>query len=256
MVKYIFCINTGRSGSHYLATILNNCNNIKSYHEPAPIMNGEVMIEYLKGNKKPIRPLLDKKIEFIKKTINKDDVYIETNHTFIKGFGWEIVNKLPKSQLAVIWLKRDLKDIVESFYRIDNTPLNHNGLIWMFNPLMKHLETKISLKFKLRYKILFFLNRFLKSKYNKSFFKFKKPFFFVAQEKKYLKWYVQETDLQAERFKEKFPDIKFFELNTRQLNKPEVYKAMFDFFEIDFSPKDSFYSNIGKLTNQKNSSKK
>lgn len=252
----MFCINTGRSGSHYLANILNNCSNVKAFHEPDPIMNGKPMVDYLKGDKSALLKLLDKKIEIIHQSVKKGEVYFETNHSFIKGFAWEIVNKFPHSEIAVIYLKRDVKAVVNSFFRIGTTPLNYNGKMWMFNPLMKSPETKVSLKFKLEYRILFFFNRFLKSKYNKFLFKFRKPKYFIEKEKDYLKWYVQETDLQAKKFIKKYPNVKCFEIDTNSLNVTEVYRTMFDFFGIEFLPKKSFYSKIGITTNLKVNSRK
>jgi hypothetical protein len=214
-------------------------------------MNGKAMEEYLRGNKELLMTLLDEKLEIIRNSIKEEEVYIETNHAFIKGFAWEIAKKIPHAELAVIWLKRDLNAVVDSFFRIGTTPLDYSGLMWMYNPLMEAPETKIAIMFKIEYRILFFFNRFLKSKYNKRFFKFKKSKYFIKKEIDYLKWYIKETDLQAKKFKEKFPDIKLFELETKNLNTPEVYKSMFDFFGIKFSPKDSFYSSIGKTTNLK-----
>ncbi|MDO6758751.1 hypothetical protein Q4566_00950 [Tamlana sp. 2_MG-2023] len=251
MIKYVFCINTGRSGSHYLANILNCCNNVRAYHEPHPVMNGKPMFEYLKGNKNLLLTLLHEKIEVIQESVNYGEVYFETNHAFIKGFAWEIVNRVPHSEIGVIYLKRNLDDIVKSFHRIDTTPLNFNGKNWMYTPLMEKPETSLSLIFKLEYRVLFFLNRLFKSKYNKKIFKFGKPKYFIEKEINYLKWYVKESDLQARKFKNKYPKIKYFELENDNLNVIETYKTMFEFFNITFSPQEGFYSRVGVTTNLK-----
>ena len=92
--KIIFSINTGRSGSTYIASLLKGFSNVESYHEPFPSMCGKEMRDYQLGDKNAFRGNIDKKIKKIEEVLNSDKIYFESNHYFIKGFGWEIINKL------------------------------------------------------------------------------------------------------------------------------------------------------------------
>lgn len=49
--KIIFCINTGRSGSAYIGSLLKGFSNIESFHEPKPSLCGKRMRDYQLGNK-------------------------------------------------------------------------------------------------------------------------------------------------------------------------------------------------------------
>ena len=86
MIKYIFSISTGRSGSKYLAQLLSEIEGAVSFHEPNPKMNGKPMYEYLKGNSSYLKSNVKEKLKTIKSAKGNSPVYIETNHTFIKGF--------------------------------------------------------------------------------------------------------------------------------------------------------------------------
>lgn len=251
MIKYVFSINTGRSGSKYLAEILKEVKNFKAVHEPSPVMNGRPMIEYLQGNPLKMEQNIKEKVSSINSRLDDKKCYIETNHTFIKGFGWLVPSHFPHKELGVILLKRDKEEIIKSLYRIKCTPLSFYGLDWIMSPLMKNPINPVSNYDKVKYRLLFFISRLVKSKKNPIRINLDNLKIIRRFELKYLEWYVKETYSQANRFKKKFPEIKIYETTIDKLNDIQEFEKMFDFFEIDFSPQKSFMEKLGKKTNLK-----
>ncbi|MBC6410251.1 MAG: hypothetical protein GDA42_07315 [Ekhidna sp.] len=251
MIKYIFSINTGRSGSNYLAEILKEVNDIKSFHEPHPIMNGKPMIECLQGNPLKMEQKIKEKINSINSHLGESKCYFETNHTFIKGFGWLIPIHYPHNELGIILLKRDQKDIIKSLYRVKCRPLSYIGYEWIMNPLMKNPINPVSNYDRFKYRLLFFISKIFESKYNLFRIKIDNLRIIKQFNLKYLDWYVKETYAQASLFKKKFPNIKIYKTTIDKLNDIHEFEKMFDFFELDFSPKASFSEKLNVKTNLK-----
>ena len=252
MIKYIFCINTGRSGSHYLSSILTKVQGIASLHEPEPGMNGKPMAKYLMGRTADLEALMDKKLQQINSALDGNTCYIETNHTFIKGFGWLLPSKIAHDEIGVIILKRKKDEIVKSLYRINSTPLTPNGYAYLMNPLMKDAVNKVHLTDKIKYLIFYLCNglvRFINSEYHPFKLKVRKPGFLRDYELKMLDWYVDETYAQGEKWTKMFPDIKVYETTTYQLNDVENIRRIFDFFGVPFKPAEEFYKSVGVATN-------
>ncbi|TCP28285.1 hypothetical protein EV195_101449 [Tenacibaculum skagerrakense] len=250
MIRYIFCINTGRSGSNYLAGILEEVEGFASFHEPSPIMNDKPMVSFLRGDQSKMEKDIPLKIKTIKDSLADKRCYIETNHCFIKGFGWLLPNHIPQEEIGIIFLKRSKKEIVDSFYRVNCTPLIHNGLIWLINPLMKSPIHKVPFHDKIKYRLFYFYIRVLKSRFNPfQVKKVNKPNFMKKFEFKYLNWYVDETYSQAERFKKEFPKIKVIETTIDKLNHLSEFEKIFNFFNVPFTPKPTFFEKINKKTN-------
>ena len=97
MIK-IFVLAGGRSGTKFLSNIFRyNINNCISKHEPFPDMFGKPIYWYFQGKTKDI-----KKLFLIKKnriTRYKKDVYIETNHAFLKSFCDVAIEYFPDMKL-------------------------------------------------------------------------------------------------------------------------------------------------------------
>ncbi len=87
-VDYIFSINTGRCGSHYLSVIFSHVPGCRSFHEPEPVGNGRVMRRYLQGHAGPMKRLAERKARLVQDLRSHCRLYFESNHRFIKGFGW------------------------------------------------------------------------------------------------------------------------------------------------------------------------
>lgn len=251
MIKYIFSINTGRSGSHYLSKVLQEVSSVSAFHEPKPNMSGRPMINFLEGKPDVLKEMMDEKMEAIHTSEQKNKCYIETNHTFIKGFGWLIPSYLAEEKIGVIVLKREKEQIIQSMLRIDCTPLTYHGLNWIMNPLMKNPINPIPGIDRIKYKVLFFIARLARSQKNPLRFNIQRFKFIRNFEIKYLDWYVKETFDQAEKFKKEFPKIKVYETSIDKLNNVEEFKRMFEFFGIDFIPTKLFTEKINKRTNLK-----
>lgn len=249
MIQYIFSINTGRSGSQYLADVLSLCEGICAFHEPEPICNGMAMVNFLSGKPALMREIFADKLKFIREHKKENCTYIESNHMFIKGFGWLVPEHLPENEIGVIILKRNPEEIVHSMERINCTPLNHIGRTWIMHPLMKHAVNKVSFWEKQKYRVYFRINKFLRHSVPGR----KTPARFQNFNRKYLHWYVDETFAQAERFKKRFPQIKFFEVDINELNSLEKFEEMFKFFGLDFKPSDAALKKIGIKVNLKTS---
>lgn len=117
--RLIFCINSGRAGSRYLAELLGTAEEVTSFHEAEPLMNGP----YLQMiNKMPFTGSADKrriKCKAIKKILDglpAGQIYCETNHMFIKTF-YDIVLKEFKN-VEVIILRRELSQVLKSFIEL------------------------------------------------------------------------------------------------------------------------------------------
>lgn len=160
--KYIFCVNPGRSGSHYLSKLFAHVENCQAFHEPDPIGNGEVIQQFLKGDDLSARQVAEQKADFIKKNAPADTVYVETNHCFIKGFGWFLPDILSADKIGIIILTRNKAQVVNSTYRIGCRPLHESGRRWLLTPdlgrTLKDPPTKFGLSASLTYKLFKMLN--------------------------------------------------------------------------------------------------
>ena len=92
MIEYLFSINTGRSGSKYVARLFDYVEGCKAQHEAVPIMNDPFMRKCLKGatpaSNRFCREAMEEKWQSIQAFKGDAPLYVETSHTFIKGFGW------------------------------------------------------------------------------------------------------------------------------------------------------------------------
>ncbi len=84
-MEVIFCLTTARSGTKYLTYLFkNNIKSCVSKHEPTPTMFGKPTYWYLVGKNDEIKKIFLKKVKKIHGY--NTDVYIETNHAFLKSF--------------------------------------------------------------------------------------------------------------------------------------------------------------------------
>ena len=130
----IFCINSGRSGSKYLAQLLGTAKNVKAFHEAEPKMCGE-FIEMI--NTHPLEATRDTrrvKAEAIAKIVGRSkEVYAETNHTFIKTFYDVVLERFAK--IDIIILRREFARVLKSFVELGYfSDRNPNWQKWMSSP--------------------------------------------------------------------------------------------------------------------------
>src|SRR5262245_36719073 len=116
VVRRVFCITAGRTGSHYLAALFGAVRGAVSAHEDQPLGIGVPMEQWNDGFEEPMRALAALKARRIAARAGKR-VYLEANHTFIKGHGWHLVEHFPRHEMAVIVLRRDANKVAQSLLR-------------------------------------------------------------------------------------------------------------------------------------------
>ncbi len=117
--RLLFSINPGRSGSRYLAELLGTAEEVTSFHEAEPLMNGP----YLQMiNNMPYAGSVNKrriKCKAVKKILDglpAGQIYCETNHMFIKTFYDVVLHEF--KNVEVIILRRKLSHVLKSFIEL------------------------------------------------------------------------------------------------------------------------------------------
>ena len=255
--EYIFCINTGRSGSDYLKGIFESIPSCLAFHEPDPIGNDKTMRQFLQGEPEPMRKLAEEKAGLILDLIKeKDKVYVETNHCFIKGFGWFLPEHLSEKTMGVVILKRDKNKIAKSLLRIGCSPFVKKGRCWIATPERKDPRVTPPWVFGSP-RISYFIACFVKKLFrgisrlsckvrNKAV---SPPQWLTNYEMQCLLWYVDETDQLTKEYRQKFPHIKYYEISLESLNDLEQVRRMLRFFGIDGGA--GLQNVVGIPTNQR-----
>jgi hypothetical protein len=218
-INYIFSINSGRSGSDYLTEIFSKTTNAISIHEGFPIMNGKPMQAFNQGEDTALRQLMPLKLKQINKSRQKGKkIYCETNHSYIKGWGYLIPEKyIPQEEIAVILLRRNIDDSAYSLLRVHDIPgYTEFSRTWYLSPdatfNLSHPPAKANV-----YELC--------------------------------RWYVQETNLRAEHYQSKFPNITYFECDLEQLNDYDFVLKMFE--TLGLNPSPELKSTCGKPLNSR-----
>jgi hypothetical protein len=136
-LKYIFSINSGRSGSDYLTELLSKASNTTSVHEGFPIMNGMPMQKFNEGDASELHKLMPLKMKQIRRQIkNGAKIYCETNHSYIKGWGYIIPDQyIPQEEIAVVILRRDIDQVTYSLLRAHDIPgMSESSRTWYLTP--------------------------------------------------------------------------------------------------------------------------
>lgn len=132
--RFIFTVTTGRSGTAYLASLLNLCRNTVGVHEPFPSFVR--CMRAVQSNQELARKFLaDEKIPTIFKMYRGSPIYAETSHLFCKGFleAWLEFGSIPTPDL--ILLDRDLRKVALSMFSLRTIPgKNKSGLRWYLSP--------------------------------------------------------------------------------------------------------------------------
>lgn len=117
--RLIFCINSGRSGSEYLAHLLDTAAHTDGVHEHRPSMHGYYLeptlhapmadsFEFRRDKERAIRDHMRERPD--------GHVYAETNHMFIKTFYDVVMECLsPDFDVRVVLLRRELPSVLRSF---------------------------------------------------------------------------------------------------------------------------------------------
>lgn len=134
--RLIFCINSGRAGSNYLAELLGTAREVISFHEADPNMAGKYLHSLHKcsyAETRGERRIKSEAIKKILKSFSRDQVYCETNHMFIKTFFDVIIEDF--EYVEVIILRRQLALVLKSFIELNYfTNKNEIWPDWMSSP--------------------------------------------------------------------------------------------------------------------------
>jgi hypothetical protein len=237
MLRYIFSINTGRSGSHYLNRLFEHVENCESFHEPPPKGHKAAMRAFLAGNDRPMRRVLKEKLKLAARTLDRGRIYVETNHCFIKGFGWLLPEFVPQEQIGVVVLSRDPEAIVASWMRKRFTPLTRGGPDWLIMPNAARPLAPPPMRFvspAVDYRLLRMLipkRSFLRRIANHCGLSRTKLSRWAADyERDCLHWYVEEIRRRAEAYRQAFPGIRYHHCSLEDLNDPRKIGTMLDAF--------------------------
>ncbi len=255
MIKYIFTISTGRTGTHYLSKLFNHIEGCKSYHEPIPIMHSKAMRKFLRGNTDLMEKKMPEKIEAIKKLSEETELYFESNHMFIKGFGWYIPDYINPEEIGVLVITRKTEEIVASHIKLDATPLHYKGWDWTITPLVDNNLVELPKEYKFP-KLLYYnyslqMKTIFRPSVNKLFGRSEdyKPGYIKRYEKAMLEWYIDETFKRGEQYFKTYPEIKHLEFDITELNDPKTIEKIIKDFNLNVKIKPSFYEALNKRTN-------
>ena len=142
--RLIFCINSGRCGSGYLAKLLGSAKEVRSYHEPVPQMIGHYLHMI---NDRPYadsfheRHIKNNAIKKLLLRFPKGKIYCETNHMFIETFFDVVLSEF--KNVDVIILRRELCLVLKSFIKLGYfSNRNSNWPHWMSSPGAKTAALK------------------------------------------------------------------------------------------------------------------
>jgi hypothetical protein len=137
--RLIFCINSGRAGSNYLAELLGTGREVISFHEAEPNMTGKYLHNLHQGSyaeTKGERRIKSQAIKKLLKSFPPGQVYCETSHMFIKTFYDVIIEDF--ESVEVIILRRQLALVLKSFIELNYfTTNNEIWPDWMSSPNAK-----------------------------------------------------------------------------------------------------------------------
>jgi hypothetical protein len=256
-VRYIFSVSTGRAGSNYLAELFGHVDRCVAEHEPRPILNDRPMRAFLAGDPTALERLMPAKVAAIRRAMvaASATTYVETNHCFIKGFGWLLPELLPEDELGVVVLRRDPARIKASLSRILCTPFLPAGDQWMITPAARPHFVPLPPEFsfpmarfhayRLASRTIFrpgIVRRATAGRMN-----------VIPPIKRYedalLDWYIAEIEARWQAYRVQFPKVTAVEVDVDELNTPDGVAAMMARFGL--APKDSIREVLGRATNTK-----
>ena len=136
--RYFFCINPGRSGSQYLATLFGTDPRVAAFHEAPPEMNGELLRLAERAPYADTYAARGFKADAVRALLARQpdrSVYAETNHMFIKTFFDVAMREFAGERVGVVLLRRELAAVVKSFAELGIfTPRNTVWPAWMSDP--------------------------------------------------------------------------------------------------------------------------
>ena len=116
--KLIFSINSGRSGSQYLAQLLGSTKETCAFHEAKPDMSGPFLQMVCQNGLDATFTTRNIKVQAIEQIITRlppGTRYAETNHMFIKTYFDVVMQHFGEDSIQIIHLRRHLPSVLKSF---------------------------------------------------------------------------------------------------------------------------------------------
>jgi len=132
--RFVFVATTGRSGTKTLTRICRRVPGCRAFHEPYPIMNGEVLDAAAHGRDGEVRWHWErvKSINVLRKAAGSR-YYVETNHQFVKTFARHALEALA-GRVAIVHLVRDPIAVARSIDALRDHPGTATGNAWWLDP--------------------------------------------------------------------------------------------------------------------------
>ena len=216
-VRYLFCINPGRSGSDYLTGLLRHAHDCVSVHEGLPIMNGLPMQRFNEGDERALGDLMPLKWKAIERQRGRRHrVYSETNHSFIKGWGWLVPDAYADQQeIGVVVLRRDPSKVALSLLRLHDVPGTSTfSRTWYLSPTASRNVTKAP--------------------------ESDDPY-------ELCRWYAEEIYRRADDYRRRFPKVRYYDCEVEQLNDLPGVQGLFKTFGL--KPKPTLSGVVGQRFN-------
>lgn len=213
-----------------MASLCAGFENVSSFHEPVPALCGPPMIAYQLGNPRAMEEGVELKWQKIKKALEEKPIYFESNHYFIKGFGWEMIKKLQREEISVgiLILKRNPQKIVDSFFRIGTSIIGKGAEHHLIHPESK-MVNKPFFQHGFWSKWKLWGLRVMTVLHNVPFYlgiqKRKSFALFADYQKKYLYWYLEQFENLKQKWMFQFPNLKYVEIHIEE-DRQNIIKVM------------------------------
>eukprot|EP01103_Thecamoeba_quadrilineata_P011865 TRINITY_DN2936_c0_g1_i2.p1 TRINITY_DN2936_c0_g1~~TRINITY_DN2936_c0_g1_i2.p1 ORF type:complete len:314 (+),score=55.48 TRINITY_DN2936_c0_g1_i2:573-1514(+) len=230
----IFSINPGRTGSEYLARVLDTAKNVRCFHEKEPVVVH--FPEVLQKGLEATTPERSSKLKAVLQDLTEEpfrtepnQIYCDTSHMFVKSWADVVLDHFfsveedGRWEVDVIVLRRYLPLTLRSFMRLDtwhpNLPLNeysggeyslgHRNFAIVPPYALNHQQDKVDLAL----------------------------------------GYIIDFEAQAKKFSENYPQVRMHEIRLEQIQTGDGVRKMLE--DLGLEPTQRTLEVINKSSNQK-----
>jgi hypothetical protein len=208
--KLIFSINSGRSGSQYLAQLLGTASKVCAFHEAEPSMSGPFLQVVCQQGLEATLTARSVKVQAIRHTLSQcppGTVYAETNHMFIKTFYDVVMQQFGEQAVQVVRLRRYIPAVLKSF--INMGYFSDRNRVW---PSWMHMPGQCDSAFI--------------------------PPALPREPDQYdlAIGYLLDIELRGERFKERYPGCKVHEVSLESLQSTTQTVVFLETLNLESTP--------------------